>query len=127
MRQNRAMDWIQWLIVAVAVVGFILWRRMGQIAPAAARAHLNNGALLIDVRSSGEFAGGHLPQAVNMPVHQIETVLPRRVKDRGQVLLLHCQSGMRSGVARRRLRALGYANTFNLGSYARARRIVSGT
>jgi hypothetical protein len=32
---------------------------------------------------------------------------------------------MRSGVARKRLRALGYANAFNLGSYARAAQIVN--
>ena len=121
------MAWTNWLIAAVLIAGFILLRRIGQISPAAAREHLKNGALVIDVRSSGEFAGGHLPKALNMPVEQVETLLPRRVKDRNQVLLLHCQSGMRSGAAKRKLQALGYANAFNLGSYGRAARIVSGS
>jgi rhodanese-related sulfurtransferase len=52
--------------------------------------------------------------------------LPRRVRDKNQALLLHCQSGMRSGVAKKKLKALGYANAFNLGSYGRAAQIVDG-
>jgi rhodanese-related sulfurtransferase len=40
------------------------------------------------------------------------------------MLLLHCLSGMRSGMAKQKLKSLGYANVFNLGSLARARKIV---
>jgi phage shock protein E len=90
-------------------------------------AYLKDGALVIDVRSSAEFSSGHLPNAINLPLEEIETALPRRVKDKNKVLLLHCQSGMRSGVAKSRLTGLGYANTFNLGSYARAARIVTAS
>ena len=50
--------------------------------------------------------------------------LPHRVKDKNQVVLLHCLSGGRSGIAKGQARGLGYANTFNLGSYARAEKIV---
>jgi rhodanese-related sulfurtransferase len=39
-------------------------------------------------------------------------------------VLLHCQSGMRSGLAMKKLKRLGYANVFNLGSYSRASHIV---
>jgi rhodanese-related sulfurtransferase len=42
------------------------------------------------------------------------------------VLLLHCHSGMRSGMARKKLVALGYTHAFNLGSYSRAVQIVKG-
>jgi rhodanese-related sulfurtransferase len=42
------------------------------------------------------------------------------------VLLLHCQSGARSGAAKKKLIALGCPNVFNMGSYARAERIVTG-
>ena len=87
---------------------------------------MKNGALLIDVRSPAEFNSGHLPNAINFPVDNIENALPRRVKDKSQVLLLHCQSGMRSGMAKDKLKGLGYANAFNLGSYAQAAKIVRG-
>jgi rhodanese-related sulfurtransferase len=50
--------------------------------------------------------------------------LPRRVKDKNQVLLLYCLSGGRSGIAKQRFKGLGYQNVFNLGSFGRARQIV---
>lgn len=120
------MNWTITLILVAVVVVFFILKRSGQISPDAALAHLRNGALVIDVRSPGEFNSGHLPTAINLPLEEIETVLPRRVKDRNQVLLLHCQSGTRSGMAKEKLKGRGYANAFNLGSYARAARIVSG-
>jgi phage shock protein E len=107
------------------VVVFIL-KRIDQISPKDAVAYLKNGAMVIDVRSPGEFNSAHLPNAINLPLGEIESVLPRRVKDKNQVLLLHCHSGMRSGMAKRKLKVLGYANAFNLGSYGRAERILSG-
>jgi len=108
----------------VAIFLILLLKRLGQISPATARAYLESGALVIDVRSPGEFASGHLRNAINIPLPEIEAAVPRRVKDRSKVLLLHCQSGMRSGVACKKLKRLGYANTFNLGSYSRASQLV---
>jgi rhodanese-related sulfurtransferase len=61
-----------------------------------------------------------------MPLDQVETLVPLRVKDKNQVLLLHCQSGGRSGVAKKKLASLGYTQAYNLGSYDRAARIVGG-
>jgi rhodanese-related sulfurtransferase len=80
--------------------------------------------LLIDVRSKAEFNSGHLPKAVNMPLDEIESSMPRRVKDMDQVLLLHCQGGSRSSAAVKKLNAMGYAKAFNLGSYGRAARVL---
>ena len=107
-------------------VAFFLLKRSGQISSKDAEALLRNGALVIDVRSAGEYSSGHLPRAINLPLDDIEVSLPRRVRDKNQALLLHCQSGMRSGVAKKKLKALGYANAFNLGSYGRAAQIVDG-
>ena len=111
-------------ILLIVLTAFILLKRAGQISTKKALAHLKNGALVIDVRTPSEFSSGHLPSAINLPLDQIETTLPRRVKDKSQVILLHCQSGMRSGVAKKKLNALGYAKAFNLGSYGRAAQIA---
>jgi phage shock protein E len=111
-------------ILLIVLTAFILLKRAGQISTKKALAHLKNGALVIDVRTPSEFSSGHLPSAINLPLDQIETALPRRVKDKSQVILLHCQSGMRSGVAKKKLNALGYSNAFNLGSYGRAAEIA---
>ena len=115
------------IALVIVVTIYSIWKRSSQISTKRAVAYLKDGALVIDVRSSAEFSSGHLPNAINLPLEEIETALPRRVKDKNKVLLLHCQSGMRSGVAKSRLTGLGYANTFNLGSYARAARIVTAS
>jgi phage shock protein E len=121
------MNWTIVLILVAVFAVFFLLKRSGQISSSDARAHLKNGALLIDVRTAAEFSSGHLPNAINLPLDEIESSLPRRVKDKNLALLLHCQSGMRSGMAKTKLGVLGYANAFNLGSYGRAARIVSAS
>lgn len=112
------------VVLAILVVVFLLVKRIGQISLRAARDYLEKGATVIDVRSEVEFAAGHLRGAINLPLDRIETLAPVRLKDRNQVLLLHCQSGMRSAVAAKKLTRLGYPRTFNVGSYARAARIA---
>ena len=118
------MNWTTTLIIAAIVAVIFMIKKTGQISPKEALAHLKNGALVIDVRSPGEFNSGHLPVAINIPLDEIETALPKRTKDKNQVLLLHCQSGIRSGMAKSKLKGLGYTNAFNLGSYGRAESIL---
>ena len=120
------MNWIDILIAVAILAAFLIYRRTGLISIKDAQAYLRGGATVIDVRTAGEFVAGHLPIAVNLPLSEIETSLARRVKDKNQVLLLHCQSGARSGAAKKKLIALGCPNAFNMGSYARAERIVAG-
>jgi phage shock protein E len=118
------MNWTTLLIVAAVVVVLFWIKRAGQISSKDALAYLKKGAQLIDVRSPGEFNSGHLPSVINIPLDEIEILLPRRAKDKNQVLLLHCQSGMRSGAAVKKLKSMGYVNAFNLGSYGRAKGIL---
>ena len=118
------MHWTIAIIVGAIMVAFFIMKRMSFVSEEAARKHLAQGALVIDVRSPEEFRGGHVPDAINLPLGGLHDSLPRRVKDKNQVLLFHCLSGGRSGIAKGQARGLGYANTFNLGSYARAEKIV---
>jgi phage shock protein E len=120
------MNWWDILIAVVIVAAFLLYRRIGLISVKDAQEHLKKGALVIDVRTAGEFVAGHLPVAVNLPLSEIESNWQRRIKDKNQVLLLHCQSGVRSGAAKKKLRALGCPNVYNMGGYARAAQIVNG-
>jgi phage shock protein E len=120
------MHWSFLLVVGLAAAAILALSRFGLVSAAAARAYLKQGALVVDVRSAEEFQAGHLSSAVNIPLGELPDGLPRRVADKSQVLLLHCLSGTRSGIAKHRLKTAGYANVFNLGSYGRARRIVNG-
>ena len=120
------MNWTTTLIIAAIVAVIFMMKKSGQISAKDALEKMKNGALVIDVRSPGEFSSGHLAKAINIPLDEIETALPNRVKDKNQVLLLHCASGMRSGMAKTKLIGMGYTNAFNLGSYGRAEKIVNG-
>ena len=100
-------------------------KKSGQISAKDAIEKLKAGAIVIDVRSAGEFNSGHLAKAINIPLDEIETALPKRVKDKSAMLLLHCASGMRSGIAKSKLHGMGYTNAFNLGSYGRAESVVN--
>lgn len=118
------MSWTEICIALAVVAVFFLLKRSGQTSIREAQSHLKNGGLLIDVRSRSEYSSGHLPGAMNLPLDQLEAELPRRVPSKDQPLLLHCQSGMRSGTAKRKLAGMGYRNVFNLGSYSRAEQVV---
>jgi len=117
------MSWSTTLILGLVPAAFFGLKRLGLISTEAARTHLKRGALVVDVRSAEEFKAGHLPNVVNIPLGELQNTLPRRVADKNRVLLLRCLSGTRSGIARRKLRDMGYQNVFNLGSLARARKI----
>ena len=119
------MSWVMALAVAAIVGGALLRGQSSQISPEAAQAYLKNGALVIDVRTPAEFSAGHLPNARNIPLQQIESGSPLPLKDKKHVLLLHCQGGMRSAKATKLLSGMGYVSVFDLGSYSRAEQIVA--
>ncbi|MEU3980476.1 rhodanese-like domain-containing protein [Streptomyces sp. NPDC026672] len=75
--------------------------------PQQARARLDE-LTVIDVRTPGEYAGGHVPGALNIPLDHLERALPdiRDAAERGPVLVV-CASGARSGTACRALAAQG--------------------
>ena len=125
MTRINPMNWTTTLIIAAVVAVFIMIKKSGQISSKDALEKLKNGALVIDVRSPGEFNSGHLAKAINIPLDEIESTVPKRVKDKSQVLLLHCASGMRSGMAKSKLIGMGYTNAFNLGGYGRAENILN--
>jgi len=119
------MDWTFLAVAAVVAVAFFLMKRASFVSAEVAREQLAKGALVLDVRTPEEFRREHLPQALNIPLGDLEEGVSRQVKDKGQPLLVHCLSGGRSALAKRQLKKLGYTNVFNLGSYSRSRQIVT--
>ena len=113
------------LIVAVVIfAALILMRHLGQARPDAVRALLRKGAMVIDVRTEEEYRAGHLDGTVNIPLSDLSRRIAAESPDKDQPLLLHCASGARSGAARRMLAGMGYRQVLNLGSYARAERLI---
>ena len=98
---------------------------MPQISLEQAAQFLAEGAVVLDVRTPGEFAQEHLAGVQNVPMAVLAEQVPKKFPDREQVLLLHCLSGGRSSQGVTVLRRLGYKNVHNLGSFMRARSILS--
>jgi len=120
------MDWKLILIVLAVVGAAFALKQLSFVSASVARKFLAQGAFVVDVRTAGEYHSGHLSNALNIPLGELRENLPQRVPDRQQVLLLHCLSGTRSGIAKRQWRDMGYTNVFNLRSYGRVQRIVTG-
>ena len=114
-----------WIILGVAIVAFLFYKRLTQMRPDAAREWLSKGAKVIDVRSEGEFQEKHLAGAVNIPLNRLRDEIARLAPNKEQPLLLHCLSGARSGMGTAMLKKMGYRNVFNLGSYGRAEKILA--
>lgn len=76
---------------------------------------LNEGALLIDVRSKNEFANSHNPLSINIPLDQISSYAAKL--DKNVTIVLCCASGTRSGLAVGVLKKNGLKNVFNIGSW----------
>lgn len=73
------------------------------------------GAIILDVRSTGEYAGGHIKGSVNIPVNILPTQLAKLKKDKA--IITCCASGMRSAAARQVLQSNGYTEVYNGGSW----------
>jgi rhodanese-related sulfurtransferase len=75
---------------------------------------LNQGALLLDVRSKAEFDVGHVLDAKHVPQDELAQSAETLKKYRDKVVVACCESGMRSGAAARVLRAQGFTKVVNL-------------
>lgn len=77
---------------------------------------VKNGAVILDVRSKGEFESGHIKGALHIPVDNLSNQL-EKLKDKNKTIITCCASGMRSGRAKSILEAKGYKSVFNGGGW----------
>jgi phage shock protein E len=71
----------------------------------------NKEAVIIDVRTPGEFQEGHIPGVVNIPLDELEKRMGEIPKDKQVVLI--CRTGNRSAQGTKLLRSKGFNNVFN--------------
>jgi rhodanese-related sulfurtransferase len=74
------------------------------------------GSIILDVRSGGEFAGGHIEGSVNIPVNRLAENL-NKLKPKNKSIITCCASGIRSATAKSILESNGYLNVHNGGSW----------
>jgi rhodanese-related sulfurtransferase len=82
-----------------------------------------SGAVIVDVRTKGEFQSGHLRNSINMPVDNLEQNLKKLKKDKP--IITCCASGARSASAKRILKSNGFEQVYNGGSWQSLKKYMS--
>ena len=77
----------------------------------------NDGAVVIDVRSPQEYAGGAIPGSENIPLGSIPSKI-KQIKSLEIPVICVCASGMRSGTAKAQLKAAG-VDAYNGGPWTK--------
>ena len=110
------------LLIAVVVVSGLglLWPLLAGSAgkglnPVSATQLINReDAYILDVREADEFAGGHLPEARNIPLGKLAERIGELEKFKDRALLVCCAAGVRSGKACAQLRRNGFTRMHSL-------------
>jgi rhodanese-related sulfurtransferase len=105
------------VLMALVVVAYEM-RRQGQgssaVAPNDAIRMMNEGAVIVDVRTANQFKDGHISGARNVPGEQIADDAKALEKLGGKTLIMCCDSGPMAGAAVRTLARAGLKNVFSL-------------
>lgn len=103
-------------LVPGLIVAFIAWRFVSSLlARRRIPSLLQEGAQMVDVRSAAEFASGHAPGSVNIPLPELDERMQEL--DPGRWVIVCCASGTRSALARHKLRRHGFERVLNAGSW----------
>jgi rhodanese-related sulfurtransferase len=83
----------------------------------------DGAAVVVDVRTPGEFMGGHVAGSTNIPLNELPARLQQvKTMSQGKTLVLCCASGMRSASARTMLASNGFMEVYNGGSWYNLRK-----
>ncbi len=105
------------LVLALAALAYEISRARGggqAVGPLDAVRLLNQGALMVDVRTRAEFESGHVIDARHLPQEQVAQAAESLKKFREKIVIACCESGMRSGAATRVLKNQGFTKVVNL-------------
>ncbi len=109
-----------YLFIALAVISGLLIHNLivgdrGSVEPVAATEMINHkDAAVIDVRPAADFAGGHIVNAVNVPMNGFKNQLAALAKYKGRPIIVNCRSGAQSSLACQHLRKEGFEEVYNL-------------
>jgi phage shock protein E len=108
----------KYIFIAIAlVVVVILFNRFRSVLSADSekvKEMIQQGALVVDVRTPAEYQSGHFQGAINIPIDQVE----KRLSEFGskeKPIVVYCASGGRSGSAKSYLQSMGFTDVINAG------------
>jgi phage shock protein E len=76
---------------------------------------ISDGAIIVDVRTAGEYKNAHIKNSINIPLENLENNLSKLEKDKN--IICCCASGMRSAAARNILKSKGFNKVYNGGGW----------
>ena len=76
--------------------------------------HNTPHGVLLDVRTRQEYADGHIPGSLNIPLDRIDSAL-EAIPNKETPVFVYCLSGGRSGQAVAHLKKMGYTDVVNIG------------
>ena len=82
---------------------------------------ISEGAIILDVRTPGEYESGHIKGSLNIPVNKLGEKL-NKLNNKQKPIIACCASGMRSSSAVSLLKRAGYENVYNGGSWTSLRK-----
>lgn len=85
---------------------------------------LNNGATIIDVRTPGEYRGGHVKGSINIPLDQLQNKV-NKIKKMKTPLVLCCASGIRSASATSMLKSNSITDVYNGGRWSKVNSLLN--
>jgi rhodanese-related sulfurtransferase len=83
---------------------------------------IKNGAVILDVRTKGEFQSGHVKGSVNIPLQNLSGHIGKL--DKKKTIITCCASGMRSASAKGLLKSNGFQEVHNGGSWTSLRKFI---
>lgn len=85
---------------------------------------IQNGALIVDVRSKAEFNSGHAKKSINIPLDQLQKDVSKIGPKKDRVIITCCRSGNRSRFAKSVLKSAGYTEVHNGGSWQNVQNLI---
>ncbi len=104
-------------LMLLVVIGYELRQRANgakSVSPVEAVRLMNDGAVMVDVRSTNQYKDGHISGARSVPGDQIAAGAAALDKLKNRTVIVCCDSGATSGAAARKLTELGFATVYNL-------------
>ena len=105
------------IVIVVSALALACAETTAQVVPITPDALLASppaGALILDVRTTNEYAAGHVPSAVNVPHDQVTARLTELGDDLTRPVVVYCESGRRAGRAESVLLEAGFTDVRHL-------------
>jgi rhodanese-related sulfurtransferase len=110
------------VLAFVVILGMLIWtlwqgagRGLKKLSPMDATQLINReDAVVLDVRSDGEFNQGHIVNAVNIPQKSLDEQLSKLEKYRDRPIITTCRNGQTAVGVGNRLRKNGFEQVYNL-------------